>query len=113
MALTIAAFRERWTAFANATTYPDTYVDLVLQEALRRINADYFRNRADDAQGYLTAHLIEVKRPQRGAGVQSVSAGPASITYFPPTTRKALETTSYGLEYLALLKSVGPASRVL
>lgn len=121
MALTLAAFRARWTAFADVVTYPDTLVDLVLQEASRRVSPVYFRNRENDAHGHLTAHLLTLTTPggggaQAASGIASVSAGSVSVSFVQPngaTDPAGLATTSYGREFIAIRRSVGPASQVL
>lgn len=120
MALTLAAFRARWTAFADPVAYPDELLDLVLQEASRRVSPTYFRNRENDAQGYLAAHLLTLTTPggggaQAASGIASVSAGSVSVSFTQAGTTDpaGLATTSYGREFIAIRRSVGPASQVL
>lgn len=113
MALTVTAFRARWRAFANETSYPEEYVDAVLLEALPLVSAAYFGSSVDAAQGHLAAHFLEMSKAQRAAGVQSVGAGPASVTYAQLAGPEMLAMTGYGNMYLTLLRAKGPASQLL
>lgn len=112
MALTLATFQARFPQFALSDP---VLVELILTEALARINPTWHGNRADTAQGYLAAHLLEMTTGSRGAGVASVSAGQASISYWATSVVEPedLLITSYGRLYLKLIKLQGPAMQLI
>lgn len=122
MSFTIAEFRARFPQFASATTYPDTLIDSVIQEAERRINFTFFGSRADDAWRYLTAHLLATtgtaavgaSSSMASSGVRSVTAGSVSISYGETSSSSSgsstrFDSTAYGREYQALIKLLGGA----
>lgn len=100
-------------AFADETKYPSLYVQLMLDAAWRRISEEYLDTLADDAHVFLTAHLITATSRDRGGGVQSVSAGPISVSYFAGYGERGLNSTSYGREYLEIVKARGPGAMVV
>jgi hypothetical protein len=112
MAVTLATFQTRFPQFA--ATDP-VLVELILAEALARINPTWHGARADNAQAYLAAHLLEMTSGPRGSGVASVSAGQASISYWATSVVEAedLLLTSYGRLYLKLIKLQGPAMQLI
>lgn len=108
--------------FPQFAAVDPTMLDRYLQTASRRINETYFGSRADDAHGFLTAHLLSVG-PTGAAGgggsggpIQSITAGNASITYAVAAaamSTAALGRTVYGQEYLELVFLAGPGATVL
>lgn len=115
MSMLLADFRIRFPAFADLTLYPTAVLDPILQEASRCVNDAFFRARADDAHGYLSAHLAITTLPTAASlvamasGVKNVSAGTVSVTYADAMTGEALTLTPYGREYLRLVKLGGGA----
>lgn len=115
MTVSVSAFRIKFPAFASTITYPDTIVEDRLEEAIDQVNLDWFGTRADKATYYLTAHLLVFNGGGvgvSGAPVSSVTAGSASITYAVGSvvTGDPLMATSYGREYMRLMRLCGPAA---
>lgn len=106
MTLSVAEFRLEFPEFADTSAYSNDYVQRKLDQAARRMDASFFGDVADDAQGYMTAHLITINPPTGSAGgrvVSSVTAGSASVTYESShTAGRGLESTGYGRNYLEL-----------
>ena len=90
--------RERFPdAFGDPIAVPDPLLQRVLDEAARCISIDCFTGADyDDAQIYLAAHFLASTNAARGQGVQSVTAGMASVSYEAAMGQSALETTAYG-----------------
>lgn len=114
MALTASQFKNNFPEFA---TQSDSRVDAFLAQSLRRMSVDVFGALADDAQGYLTAHLLSraaqavVFANGASGAVVSESVGSVSRTYAAYLSTSAtgasdLVTTFYGEQYLALLRQV-------
>jgi hypothetical protein len=108
--MTLAQFRTRYQQFADTTAYPDDLMDMVLQEASRQINDDFFGDVADDAHGYLSAHIATNSINDGAAsgavasGISSVTAGSASISYASVSAAAAsalseLDSTAFGKAY--------------
>lgn len=119
--MTLSTFRARFGQFADATLYTDEALDLVLQEASRSINASFFGARADDAHGYLAAHLALATLLSNQAlavalsGVKSISAGTVSVSYGEGAIASASDfsTTPYGQLYLRILRLSGGVRAVV
>lgn len=113
MAVTIGAFRTRFPQFADEVAYPDALLDEVIAEAGRRISPTFFGDRADDAHRLLTAHLlVSTVSSASATGIQSVTAGSASITYSSGADASDLTSTGFGKQYQALIKLIGGARLV-
>jgi hypothetical protein len=115
MSVTASSFKTRFKAFASET---DPYVTLFIEEAARVMDRALFPTeaRADDAQGYLVAHLMTLeKRAQQMA--TSGAAGPVSSETVGPLSRsfasnwgsaEGYDTTPYGQEYKKRIAAVFP-----
>ena len=122
MALLVSEFRERFPPFADAQRFSDAYISIKLDEAVELMDLDYFGDRFDSAQGYLTAHLLESMAVAAGSSgvageVSSITAGPASITYSNSAGKTGgssgageLNSTAYGRRFLEYL---GPGVMVV
>lgn len=112
----VASFKILFPAF---TSEPPDRVQMALDAATRRVPQNCLGHRYSDAHGLLTAHILVMTSEERGSGVTSVSAGPASVGYqmggVAAFDRAAgnLLSTGYGAEYADLIKLCGPGMRVL
>ena len=80
MAVTVAAFRARFPEFSDDVTYPDSRVEIFIEDSqLIYMGADENRwlGKYDYAQAYLVAHLL-ITAEASGAGDSSVKVGPVS-----------------------------------
>ena len=86
------AVRLVWLAVAQGVVYAET-----------------FSNSLDVAHAAMTGHLLEVHPESKGTGAeaQSMSLGPASITFGSGNEKPGedLSTTKYGRHYAILLRS--------
>jgi hypothetical protein len=118
MPVTPTSFKELFPEF---TSIADARVTSFLNQAARRMDAASFGALYDDAQSYLTAHLLTIaKRNEAGfaAGASgpltSVTVGPLSKTFSAGGSRggaasgDGFEATPYGVEYLALQRITLP-----
>lgn len=122
--VTAAEFRAAFPAFADLVAYSDTYLDLIIQQAARRISSVYFGELYEDALGYLTAHLLAtftaagLAVATGGLTPSSVTAGPVSVSYSGAAAggntagRGLYSGTAYGLEFERILRSVVPGIMV-
>lgn len=110
MAVSTAGFKGRFSALCNET---DERVQIFLNLASRRFNSSVFTDDdlADDAHYYLAAHLLA----QDSAGVSGASGqvtskkvGDVSVNYSAggAMSSSSLASTSYGREYLAIIRSL-------
>jgi hypothetical protein len=80
MAVTVAAFRARFPEFSDDVTYPDSRVEIFIEDSqLIYMGADEKRwsGKYDYAQAYLVAHLL-ITAEASEAGDSSVKVGPVS-----------------------------------
>ena len=80
MAVTVAAFRARFPEFSDDVTYPDSRVEIFIEDSqLIYMGADENRwlGKYDYAQAYLVAHLL-ITAEASEAGDSSVKVGPVS-----------------------------------
>ncbi len=113
----IADIRLAFPEFADTAAYPDALVDLYLQQAIRQCDPVHFDLRLDDAQLFLTAHLLTLGARARasagmGAGLASVGAGSVSLSFASPPSIQglldpSLATTLYGQRFLGLARLGG------
>jgi hypothetical protein len=117
MAATVATLRARFPQVSSVTAYPDAFLDAVLAESLTHMGPRWSEARKDYAQMWLTMHLISMAPPTGsiGPGVQSVSAGQASISYWAVSVvdKDSLLLTPYGREYARLMRLEGPAMSIV
>ena len=110
MTLAIEDFVDRFPEFSSLDP---AIINRKLDEAARRISFTYLYPRGDDAHGYLTAHLLATSPGAGGTGgaggqISSVTAGRVTVNYGSSTGASAssLEDTSYGREYLEIVRLV-------
>jgi hypothetical protein len=113
--LSVADFRAEFPEFADTFAFSTDLIQRKLDQAERRISWDYLGDRADDAQGYLAAHLLLMStNASLGMGVQSVTGGPISVSYAGASADgSGYGATGYGREFLALVQLAGPGASVL
>ncbi len=70
-ALTLAEFVDRFPEFSDVVTNKPVMVQARLDEAWRRTPAGIWGDQAQDAHGYLAAHLLEVSGFGRDARLKS------------------------------------------
>lgn len=122
--LDLATFRLLFPEFANATTFPDAYIQAQWDAAVAHMG-DYdgwalSGSSLQTALNYLTAHLLKINvliAAGGGGGVTGVVTGATvdkvSVQLAAPTTRNGwqywLASTPYGMQLWALLsmKSAG------
>lgn len=83
-------------------------VQVFLDAAQRQVNLSVFGSRASDAHTYLAAHFLTTSGSLSGTGnVSSKRIGDIAVSYAVATpTNAELGSTSWGLMYLHLMKSV-------
>lgn len=100
----------------------DARLDLFLGMAARRCDAEEYGDLYADACIYLAAHLVTLSSRAVGGGggagpVVAESAGDLSRSYGAVvgvlSSDATLATTPYGIEYLNIRKSIGPAALVV
>lgn len=99
MAVTYDSFIEAFPEFEEAKK---KLVEAKIAEATRRVDPEVFRTKADDAIGYLAAHLLSMSPFGQHARLIPKNA--------KPTRDDAL--TTYEREYRALVRSVASGFRV-
>ena len=118
MTVTVNSFRMKFDELASQ---PDWAIQLVLEEAARRVDSTW-GNDQDLGTLYWAAHflMLEIQREASATGqiVASERFGPMSVTYQAvvlPTQDKTsdLTLTMYGLRVLDLLKLNFPAVIVI
>lgn len=93
--MALADFRARYPEFRTAT---DTYVQVVLDEASRRVSPATFGDRTNDAHGLLAAHLLvdapygRSQRLEAAGGAETEPGGSAMDRYIAEFNRLTLET---------------------
>lgn len=120
MSLTIAQFREIFPEFSDTTLYPDTLIDSRLLMALHRLGECFFGDLYDDAQGFLTAHLLLTTTSVPGTGgtangVVEVQDGSTRIRFREQQGSGAFgafDSTGYGQQYLAIVRLLGGGPRI-
>lgn len=119
--LTYPEFRTRFTAFANATTYPDATLQVQFDLAQDYISPTVgwvlTSNQRETALYLMVAHLMFLRDKaalgQPAQGVQSASEGAVSVSFITPQKMNAWQTwlysSPYGQQLWALLtmKTVG------
>ncbi len=93
MAVTVSAFKISFPDFENSG---DDLIEACLEEAARRIPAANWRTKTNDGIGYLAAHLIALRTLGQPARLQGAD----------------ISDTTYGREYLRLMRSVSYGGRV-
>jgi hypothetical protein len=110
--LSVSDFRERFPEFDSVA---DARVQLVLDQAERRVGPERFGDLWLDAIGYFTAHLLAKSAQARdyaqGASgpITSKTVGSVSVSYAASGTNfdlLGLDSTPYGVEYQLLCKLV-------
>lgn len=97
MAATPATVRGIALEFRDSVKFPDSVIQVAIDRAARRVDADTWGNQADDAVGYLAAHLLAVSNPQ-------ASERPVRIFETPGAEDAGqLGSTAYGREYKTML----------
>lgn len=86
--LTLALFVERWPEFEPTATEKPAFVQARLDEAWRRTPTSAWGNKAQDAQGYLAAHLLTISGYGRDARVKNKDG---TTTYGNERIRMELE----------------------
>jgi hypothetical protein len=115
MTVSASSFKTRFRAFASEE---DAYVDLFIEEAARVMDRSRFsdEDRADDAQGYLVAHLLTLEK-RAEVMAKSGSAGPVSSETVGPLSRSfasnwgsatGYDTTPYGQEFKKRIAATFP-----
>jgi len=101
----LADFRDR---FPELASYGDTIVGVMLDEAAAEAEPAIFEGRIDLAILYLAAHLLTFSTgagAAAAAGVKSVTAGPASVTFGDAAAAIASTgATAYGKRYKELAR---------
>lgn len=107
MALTPAAFKARYPAFAETL---DATIQAAIDDAVLEMNAAMWGSLYDRGAYALTAHLLTVSNGAGSApigGVVSRSVGDVSVTFAQRSTAMDdLGSTSYGCEYVRLRKLI-------
>ena len=117
MTVTAQDVKDTFSEFSGTS---DATINIFLAQAERRVNADQWSDKADDATLWLTAHLLKIEAQLRSGGdaasgpVKSKRVGDLAISYEVPEqlSRSFMGSTAYGQYYLDLTTSVWP-TRVL
>lgn len=117
MAVTAQDIKDTFGEFSGTS---DQLVERFLAQANRRVNADQWGEKADDAVLYLTAHLLKIEVQIRGGAfaasgpIQSRKVGDLAVSYKVPDAmgKSFLASTTYGQVYLDLKTGIWP-TRVL
>lgn len=98
--------------FPQFNTLSDSFIQLVIDEALLSGNVNFFRSGQDHAITFLTAHLLEVASSSQGGTVGSLTkekVGDLERTYSSGEgaglSLSGLNSTSYGQEYIRFRKT--------
>ncbi len=95
--LTLAVFVERCPDFAETATANPAFVEEMLLEAARSIDATVWGEKAEDGHRLLTAHLITIDPRGRDPRVET----------------QGRTSTTYGERYQDMRRSVGTAYRLV
>ena len=100
--------------FPELASQSDARVQLFLDQAARQLSSDTLGERYDDAQAYLTAHLMTMAQRNSVAfaagasgAVASMTVGPLSRTFSSAGSAgygSDLDVTTYGQEYQRILR---------
>lgn len=119
---TINDFRTRFPEFLCPLQYPDSRIQMFLDDALMDISVPKFGDLADRAQVYLAAHYLALATGTMDGDAGTVgkvsnkSVDGVSVAYVSSTNQGSsgsnqkdiFESTSYGQYYLELVKRVCP-----
>lgn len=119
MASTVSVFRIRFPEFTDITEYPDTRIQMFLDDAVEDIGSDENRwcGKYDRAHSYYSAHLLILgSKTEAGdisatsGAITSKSAGGVSVgrTVVAKDLSSAddmLSTTSYGQQFMVIRNS--------
>lgn len=117
--ITVADFRARFRQFRDANAYPDSVIQMQIDDTACEIDEGAFGCWFPKAQAYLTAHYItlddmlgaENSGSEAGSAaigrVASESEGDTSVSYdfgfrASPGNDALLATTAYGQQYLEI-----------
>lgn len=92
-------FRIKFPELAGVS---DARVNDAIGEAYSELSIDVFEEKHDLAVLYMAAHLVTYSSTAAAQGVQSVTAGQASVSYFTGAQIATWPTTSYGKRLLQL-----------
>jgi hypothetical protein len=119
--VTIAEFRERFLDFSDSGAYPDSRIQLFLDDSSLLIG-DNWGTCKDLGIMYLTAHYLVISNAENSGitssanQVSSKSVGSVSESFATPTFKNENDyfysSTSYGQRYLSYKKIVGVGSVV-
>jgi hypothetical protein len=103
MSGSVAQFKQLFPEFA---TIADDRIEFVLNCARARVSASVFGNCYLNALYYLTAHSLAMDLRAGGASgaVTQEKVGDLSRSYAKSDSTSLLASTSYGAQYLALLR---------
>lgn len=120
MATDVPTFRSRFPEFSDSVEYPDTRIQLFLDDAVNvYMGTDENRwcGKYDVAQAYLAAHLLTVgtgselgDSNSKSGGISSKSAGGVSISYATVAKDRTdndqfFSSTVYGQQFLIIRNS--------
>lgn len=115
--ISVQAFKDCYPQFASLTS---TQVQKAIDFATRYIDPTCLAECYEDAQNFLTAHFCELNYGNlaKSAGIQSVKAGPAMVTFLSTNMSQAafhssLKLTPYGLMFLELARGACGGMQVL
>lgn len=128
--ITVAQFRARFAEFRDTIAYPDSIIEMYIDDAANEVNFDLFDARGPKAQALLVAHYLFMGRPFyegyadggtpiEGGGeavrlAASESEGDSSVSWVTSDAAAAggldgwLSLSSYGQLYLAMRAFVVP-----
>ncbi len=114
MAVTPNSLKQLFPGFACEA---DPRLSLFIAQAQRRVSESVFGDYYDDAVSYLTAHLLSREAQANGGKgfVSSESVGDLSRSYTQTggILASGYSSTTYGQEYLKLVRLVQPSPMVV
>src|SRR5690606_20543569 len=121
--ITVEQFRLRLREFADATAWPDTLIQMHIDDSAAEVDFSLFELRAVRGQSLWVAHhlTLDERNAQAAAGgaageptrlLAGQSEGDTSESYVAPASRSAFDDfynqTGYGQQWLAMYKFIVP-----
>lgn len=124
MTITVADFRARFVEFRDANVYPDSLIQMYIDDSVAEVDFSLFGPRANKAQCYWVAHWLTLGSlsattdaatgdpagPARR--IASESEGDTSVSYVAPASNDPFDelwgSTLYGQVWLAMYKFAVP-----
>jgi hypothetical protein len=116
MAADVAGFRARFAEFSDETAFPDSRIQIALDDAALQINRGLWGNKADLGTYYLAAHELTLNDPAfsvatGGGAITSETVGSVSRSYSAPSQAQQEQMgtyswTKYGLRFWALKRQI-------